>query len=175
MTRINVIVKLQVEALHCWPGVVDHYPELSDVGFLQFPHRHIFHITAKKAVNHDDRDIEIILFKRNILRYLNAKYFDPALNVLQLKATSCEMLAKELSKEFVLEYCEVLEDGENGAEVIQTWDLPVKASEETGYKDVVKVYPAPAGTGDKDWYTTTYVDTPVQINYTVTNDNKLKI
>ena len=33
----------------------------------------------------------------------------------RLGATSCETLASILLKEFKLDYCEVLEDGENGA------------------------------------------------------------
>lgn len=116
--KTNIIIKLQFEGLHQWPGVVEH-KELEEVHFLASLHRHVFHITAKKEVTHDDRDIEIIKLKRNILEYLHRRYWTENANTHYLGSMSCEMLAKELAKFFGLNYCEVLEDGENGAEFIQ--------------------------------------------------------
>ena len=84
---------------------------LEDVEFLKFPHRHIFHICCKKKVTHDDRDIEIILLKRKINKYLN-KMFPKTFGEM-----SCEMIAKLLLNCFELSYCKVLEDNENGAEI----------------------------------------------------------
>lgn len=116
--KTNVIVKLQVEGLHHWPGVVE-YPQLEQVHFLKALHRHMFHITVKKEVSHDDRDVEIIMLKRNILDYLQKRYWTENANTHFFGSMSCEMIAKELGKFFGLHYCEVLEDGENGAEFIQ--------------------------------------------------------
>jgi len=104
-----VIVKAQFEAIHNWPGVVDH-EDLMDVSFLKDPHRHIFHIKATKEVHHDDRDVEIIMLKRAITSHLETEYPDK-----QFGAKSCEMLARELSEYFNLSSCEVTEDDENGA------------------------------------------------------------
>ena len=112
--RTSIIVRLNVEGIHNWPDARKVYPA---VGFLSDPHRHIFHIECKKLVHHDDRDIEIILFKRQIEKYLKLKYYDDEDGLLDLGSLSCEMLAKELLKEFDLEYCSVLEDNENGAEI----------------------------------------------------------
>ena len=53
---INIIVKLQKEGIHNW----DKCP-FDEVDYLQYPHRHIFHIVCKKKVTHEDRDIEIIM------------------------------------------------------------------------------------------------------------------
>lgn len=103
--KTNIIVNLQWEAIHSWSKC-----PLPEVAFLKHPHRHIFHICAKKEVTHDDRQVEIIMFKRKILEYLNQWDND-------LGDQSCEMLAKELAHQFELSYCSVLEDGENGAEV----------------------------------------------------------
>lgn len=119
MKKTNIIVNLQFSGLHRWEGVTDH-PELVQVHFLANDHRHIFHVKCKKEVNHADRAIEIIKFKNIILQYLNNRYFNEAMNIHILRNTSCEMLADELVKVFGLNYCEVLEDGENGAEVIDT-------------------------------------------------------
>ncbi len=106
---IRVVISCEFEATHNWPGVTE-VKGLSDVNFLQFEHRHIFHIKAIKSVIHDDRDVEIIMLKRSILKYLQDNYPDR-----KLRSTSCEMLAIELSEQFDLYSCEVLEDGENGA------------------------------------------------------------
>ena len=59
----NVIAKLEIEGLHNWPDAQGVFPE---VGFLSNMHRHKWFITAKKRVNHDDRDVEFIMFKRDI-------------------------------------------------------------------------------------------------------------
>lgn len=88
--------------------------------FLKSPHRHIFYITAKKEVTHLDRDIEIIQLKRVINSYLKKMYAKPNESVLYFGSKSCEMIAMELLNQFDLCYCSVLEDGENGAEVIKS-------------------------------------------------------
>ena len=106
-----VIVKLQVEGLHQW-AVCD----IREVAYLSSLHRHVFHVECKKEVSHDDRDIEIISFKHELKKYLLGVYSTDGL-VCNFGGRSCEMIAKELLQKFELNYCSVLEDGENGAEV----------------------------------------------------------
>ncbi len=109
----NIIINTQVEGIHSWPEC-----NIEEVSFLKYPHRHIFYITAKKEVTHLDRDIEIIQLKRAINEYLLKRYdFTGDFNVLNFKNDSCEMIAKDLMEEFNLNYCSVLEDNENGAEI----------------------------------------------------------
>lgn len=110
----TIIVNLQIEALHCWPGAQHILPE---VGFLSNPHRHIFHIECEKEVTHDDRDIEIIMFKKEIINYLYRVSAVSLGGILDFGAKSCEMIAKDLVENFDLASCKVLEDGENGARV----------------------------------------------------------
>lgn len=112
--QTNIIVNFQLEGLHCWPDAKNIVPE---VAFLSEPHRHMFHFKCTKKVNHDDRDVEIIMFKRNIEQYLTEKYLYPDFRCLDFGTNSCEMLARELLEKFDLEYCSVLEDQENGAEI----------------------------------------------------------
>ncbi len=104
----NIIVKLQKEGIHFWADC-----PFEEVDYLQYAHRHIFHIVCKKEVTHDDRDIEIIMFKHEIDDYLTSKYGV----VAEFGGKSCEMIAYELLDRFDLSYCSVLEDNENGAEV----------------------------------------------------------
>lgn len=107
----TIIVKLQYEALHNWPGVAEAMPEKKHIHFLQYPHRHIFHITLEKIVLHNDRDIEIIDFKQKVLKYLQETFQG------NLENRSCEMLAEILLQHFDCISVEVLEDNENGAKV----------------------------------------------------------
>ena len=104
----EIVVTLSFEGIHCWPEC-----PFEEVAFLRSPHRHIFTVQALAEVRHSDRDIEIIMLKRSIQRYLRETYGDPC----QLGRMSCEMLAGVLADQFGLSSCTVLEDGENGAKV----------------------------------------------------------
>jgi hypothetical protein len=104
--QTNIIVTLQIEGTHNWPEC-----PFEEVSFLRHPHRHTFFITCKKKVFHSDRDIEIIMLKRSILKHLYDNFKG------KFGSLSCEMIAEHLLNEFELNYCSVLEDNENGAEV----------------------------------------------------------
>ncbi len=106
-TQTLVIVALQIEGLHCWLGAPN---------YLKNEHRHIFHITCKRLVTHDDRDIEFIELKNQIIHYLLETYAGTG-TTCNFKTMSCEMIARELLEKFDLEYCSVMEDNENGAEI----------------------------------------------------------
>ena len=112
--KTNVIAKIEIEGLHNWPAADQVFPE---VGFLSHMHRHKWYITAKKPVHHDDRDVEFILFGRDIQQWLEHQYYNPESRTHEFGAKSCEMLAKEIMKEFGCCYVSVFEDNENGAEV----------------------------------------------------------
>ena len=105
-----IFVTFQREGIHCWPGAKD----LPGVEFLANPHRHLFKFRVEVQVFHDDREIEFILFKRE----LEKLYGD---GILELDYKSCEMIADELAKYMKDHYpgrfmkIEVSEDGENGA------------------------------------------------------------
>ena len=111
-------VTFRKEGIHKYPAALDD-PKLAtgkddDVSFLGYPHRHIFHFKVAIEVFHDDRDIEFILFKRE----LEALYTE---GTLQLDYKSCEMMADELSEYVYAQYpgrdfvITVSEDLENGA------------------------------------------------------------
>jgi len=112
--KTNVIAKLEIEGMHNWPGAKDVFPE---VAFLSDMHRHKWFITAKKEVFHDDRDVEFIMFKRDIIDYLLEEYYNNDTRTHEFGAKSCEMLAKEIMEAFGCCYVSVFEDNENGAEV----------------------------------------------------------
>ena len=75
----------------------------------------MFHITLKKQVFHDDRDVEFIMFKRQVQNYLQ-KYYRNDYQCHFFGPNSCEMIAKELLDQFDCVYVSVWEDNENGAE-----------------------------------------------------------
>lgn len=105
---ITIVVRFQLEGIHRWKDAEEKEPE---VDFLSFPHRHMFHFEIRKVVNHDDRDIEIILFKRAVMEYLIEKYGSPC----DFDTKSCEMLAQEVADKFECFSAQVMEDNENGA------------------------------------------------------------
>ena len=100
-------VTFQREGIHQYPDA----PE--GVYFLKYPHRHMFHFKVELEVFHDDREVEFILFKREI-----EKMFDDG--ILQLNNKSCEMISDDIHDWIIEKYpgrdhnITVSEDGENG-------------------------------------------------------------
>lgn len=110
VVRTSIVVTLEKAGLHCWPdNPHDH------TAYLKNPHRHLFKITCKKAVTDDNRQIEFIAMKEQIAKYVDLLFGDG-----DLGSSSCEMLARKIYQQFDLNYCCVMEDGENGA-VIEQW------------------------------------------------------
>jgi len=107
MIKTRIVVRFQFEAVHYWPNA----PQGLDERYLALPHRHMFHVEATTPVAHEDRDIEIIAFKREMQAYC-ADVFGK-----QPTTSSCETMARMLLEHFRLYRCQVLEDNENGAEV----------------------------------------------------------
>jgi hypothetical protein len=113
-------VTFRKEGIHCYPAAAtdtnlatgDEY----DVSFLANPHRHIFHFRVWISVQHNDRDIEFIQFKR----WLESLYNGQGAT-LSLDYKSCEMMSDDLYSIITLKYpsreiwIEVSEDGENGS------------------------------------------------------------
>jgi hypothetical protein len=111
-------VSYQKEGIHKYPAAAED-PKLAtgdwdDVSFLANPHRHMFHFNVRLEVEHNDRDVEFIQFKR----WLERLYTQ---GTLQLDYHSCEMMAEELIEQIMQHYpnrdieVRVFEDGENGA------------------------------------------------------------
>ena len=111
-------VTFRKEGIHCYPAALED-PKLKtgdkyDVSFLGNPHRHIFHFRVWISMQHNDRDIEFIQFKR----WLESMYNN---STLSLDYKSCEMMSDDLYEKIVERYSdrevwiEVSEDGENGS------------------------------------------------------------
>lgn len=117
MIERKIYVKFSKEGIHQYPAAGIE-PALRDVNFLAYPHRHIFHFMVSISVEHNDRDIEFIQFKR----WLESLYQG---GTLELNFRSCEMIAEELYVEISKKYpnrsveIRVSEDDENGA--ILSW------------------------------------------------------
>lgn len=111
-------VTFRKEGIHKYPAALTD-PSLAtgdeyDVSFLGYPHRHIFHFRVWISVEHSDREIEFIQFKRWLENLYNQ-------GTLQLDYKSCEMMAEDLYEQISAKYpgrevwIEVSEDDENGA------------------------------------------------------------
>lgn len=114
--KSEVYCKVQFEAIHCWPGVVD-VPGLGEVSYLQHPHRHQFVVRAYSKVTHSDRDVEFIWLAHQIESFIQSQF--PAYSgskALHLGACSCEMIGQLILDNFESVYkVDVSEDDENGA------------------------------------------------------------
>lgn len=106
-------VKLSVEGMHYYLNASEKHG--LPMKFLEFPHRHMFHIEVRVSVKHDNRDKEFILLKREVIEYLHSKYYQEELNVLDFRKMSCEMIAKDLMFVFHADSVKVSEDDENYA------------------------------------------------------------
>jgi len=111
-------ITFRKEGIHRYPAAATD-PNLCtageyDVSFLANAHRHIFHFKVWISVEHNDRDIEFIQFKR----WLESLYRE---DIVQLDFKSCEMMSDDLHAQISQRYpgrevwIEVSEDGENGS------------------------------------------------------------
>lgn len=99
-----IVVKFTYAATHRWENC-----NIEEVSYLKYPHRHLFHIEMHKEVNHNDRDIEIIMFKESAFKWLENHFKS------DFGTNSCESIAEALLDAFKCDLVQVLEDNENGA------------------------------------------------------------
>lgn len=104
-----VWIRTQFTAFHRWKDAPD------DVKFLRDWHRHVFHVKIAVEVGHNDREVEFFQFKKKVEQYCRIRLEN------QCFEKSCEMIAEELLNEFSAAFCEVSEDGENGAFLLTTY------------------------------------------------------
>jgi len=103
-----IFVTAQKEMLHKYPRAP------KPVAFLRNLHRHIFHFKVSIQVFHNDRELEFIIFKNNILTWMR-EVLNP-----NMDACSCEMISDLIADKIKTQYpkrhikIEVSEDGENG-------------------------------------------------------------
>lgn len=109
MKNTYVIARFTFEGLHHWLDA-----SRSTEGYLEHPHRHIFHVEVKKQVWHTDREVEFINFGRVIKAHCEREF---GMQTAGCTTFSCEHMASSLMDIFHLTSCKVFEDNENGAEV----------------------------------------------------------
>lgn len=103
----QIYIKTQFEGFHRWKDAPN------EVAFLRNQHRHIFYVTVFIPVEHNDREIEFILFKREVQDFINT-------NINKEDVGSCEMIGEKIATHLNTKYfrpvlVDVSEDNENGA------------------------------------------------------------
>lgn len=110
-----IVVKTQFEFIHKY----ENAPE--EVKYLREPHRHIFYVEAKIQVYNNDRELEFILVKHDIDKFLQGIVSSAPITY------SCEMFAEDISNFLIRTYAKhinrnievsVFEDNENGAQIV---------------------------------------------------------
>lgn len=136
MNRLQTFIgiRFEVEGFHNYPDASKNHGDL--VKFLEQSHRHIFKFNCKKRVNHDNRDEEFILLRRKVKQYINRKFpvFEMQCECYDFGSMSCEMIAKNILKQFDFDSVEVSEDGENYAVVEKEECDNIKQEEENNNK-----------------------------------------
>lgn len=102
-----IVVTTQFPAIHCWPEC-----SIPEVGFLKYPHRHLFHVTVKWRVIGNDRELEFITKKDEVEQFVGEHFWNK-----DIGPKSCETIAYEIIQALGAQFVSVYEDGENGAEV----------------------------------------------------------
>ena len=102
-------VTTQFEGFHKYPAAPD------EVAFLRDRHRHIFKVKVWVEVEHNERDVEFILFKRDVESIISYGV------TFELDNKSCESIADYIQARLFMKYArkmriEISEDGENGCE-----------------------------------------------------------
>lgn len=104
---IFVRVRTTFIAQHNWPNAP------GSVKFLRNMHRHVFHVSVAKKVEHNDRDIEFFTLQKQVKDFVEERFAGR-----ELEGMSCEMMASQILIHFDATSVAVSEDGENEAVVI---------------------------------------------------------
>lgn len=104
--KTTIVVRTQFEGGHSYPKA----PQV--VNYLRYPHRHVFHIELELQVNHDDRELEFIIVKRNLNEFLHSYLFDEHVSCEQIGHIICEYVFSLYGNRNAR--CCVYEDNENG-------------------------------------------------------------
>lgn len=110
----TIFVQTNFVGFHRWKDAPEH------LGYLRYPHRHIFYVTVEVAVSHGDRAIEFHEFKQHMqgcvgLVAQQMRIFSP------MEATStmsCEQIGEAIIKlgdKYPITKVTVTEDNECGA------------------------------------------------------------
>lgn len=86
----SIVIRTQFEGYHRYPDAGSIDPRIK---FLEDRHRHMFHVTVKIAVTHDDRELEFFLCKWAIQEFIRSS---------EMNHKSCEMIAKEIIQEHLI-------------------------------------------------------------------------
>ena len=101
----QVFVTFEYEGWHSWPNA----PQAQE--YLRNSHRHLFNFKIWYLVNHNDREIEFIAKKMEMMGFV-AQHFN------KYDFGSCESVAEAiLNSDPIITRVVVSEDGENGADL----------------------------------------------------------
>lgn len=112
MARTHITALIRVPGLHHWPHA--H----AGRSYLAAPHRHLFHVKATVAVEHDERDVEFHDLADLMSERVELMGTPHGWGAIDFGPKSCETLARELLSD--LHECRVVsvewsEDGEFSA------------------------------------------------------------
>jgi 6-pyruvoyl-tetrahydropterin synthase len=94
----KIEVKETVLGTHCWSNCPHE-----EVKFLQNEHHHDFTIRVSCEVEHDDRDIEFIMLRITIKKFIE-EFYSIKNYIVRFGSRSCEMISNEIKDELIDRY-----------------------------------------------------------------------
>lgn len=97
MNKSRINVKVDVLGTHNWPDA------FNVVEFLKHEHHHQFNITVECDVEHNNREIEFILLRMDILDFVYYNYKTDRW-IVKFGSMSCEMIANDIKEHMEFKY-----------------------------------------------------------------------
>lgn len=98
MVNNKVEFKETVLGTHCWTNC-----PYEEVAFLKNEHHHDFTFTVSCDVEHNDRDLEFIMLRVALKKFMKG-YYKIDNEIFRFGSRSCEMLSDEVCSFFEEEY-----------------------------------------------------------------------
>lgn len=121
MKNKKIIITTSFKGIHNWPEASSFAGE--EVKFLEYPHRHTFHVRAELKVTDSDREVEFFVFQNQIEKTIDDLYEHQGFTYI-VGRRSCETIAEEIISSLRSKFnykgplaMEIWEDKEVGARV----------------------------------------------------------
>ena len=95
---MKIEIKHTVLGTHQWSNCPHE-----DVSFLRNEHHHDFTIRVSTEVVHDDRDIEFIMLRIDLMQILATTFINQNY-IVKFENRSCEMISNDIRKELIKRY-----------------------------------------------------------------------
>lgn len=95
---MKIEIKDKFLGTHYWTGC-----PYKEVAFLKNEHHHDFYINICCEVKHNDRDIEFIMLRIWLIKFMN-KFYLKENEIFRFSGRSCEMISEDIKKNLIKDF-----------------------------------------------------------------------